>query len=287
MQRACAAGREGLIAKRDDAPYRGERGSSWLKLKCQRRQEFVVFGYTLRSDDAQAVGSLVLGVHDAAGKLQPAGSVGTGWDRAAAHELLQRLRKLDRATPPFDGGAPGPGCWPRGAKREHSVRPRLVVEVAFGDWTPAGLIRHASFVAVRGDKPARAIVREQALAPDEIATDSSAAERRRRPAADAATTGRTGVRLTHAERVIDAATGLTKRDLARYYDSMAEFLLPQLKGGRWRCCARRKGWTGRCSSRSTVVRASPASASSTPHFGPAMSRCWRWPRTRRCWGRRR
>lgn len=204
---ACRAGGEGVIAKRADAPYRGTRDASWLKLKCQARQEFVVGGYTVRSDDAGAVGSLLLGVHDREGRLLHAGSVGTGWDRRTATALLKRLQPLEAKAPPFAEGARAPGRWSRRAGGEHWVRPELVVEVAFGEWTPAGHIRHASFAGVRSDKPAADIVRER---PRDMTVPD--------------------LQITHPERVIDAASKSTKLDLVRYYASVAAFILPQLQG---------------------------------------------------------
>jgi bifunctional non-homologous end joining protein LigD len=169
-------------------------------------------------------------VHDAHGSLQHAGSVGTGWTRAAARQLLPQLRKLDCPAPPFEGGARAAGRWSKAAQSPHWVHPRLVVEVAFAEWTPAGHIRHASFVAVRGDKAARTITREQPLAPAEVsAADAAANSIRKKPQNSRAPAPGLRVRLTHAERVIDASSGLTKADLAHYYDSVAEFLLPHLK----------------------------------------------------------
>lgn len=213
---ACEAGLEGIIAKRDDAPYRAARDGRWLKLKCHARQEFVVGGYTLRSDDAQAVGSLLLGVHDEAGALRHAGSVGTGWDRATAQALRRKLKALETATPPFTEGPRAPGRWSRRTGGEQWVKPRLVVEVAFAGWTPAGHVRHASFVGERGDKPAREIRREDAA-----------------PAAAPAAAGDTAapaVKVTHPTRVVDAASGATKLDLVRFYERIAPFLLPHLAG---------------------------------------------------------
>jgi bifunctional non-homologous end joining protein LigD len=212
LHEACAQGREGLMAKRADAPYRSARSSDWLKLKCRHRQEFVVAGYRLRSDDAAAVGSLLLALHDAQGRLQPAGSVGTGWDRDTARALLRRLRPLISQGPPFADGASG-------AKAQHWVRPQLVVEADFGGWTPAGRVRHAVFRGIRADKPAQAVVRERPRKPVQLSTDNPAAA-----------PGGPALHLTHPQRVIDASTGLTKRDLAQYYESVAELLLPQLKG---------------------------------------------------------
>jgi bifunctional non-homologous end joining protein LigD len=220
MQAACERRFEGVMAKRRDAPYRSARTDTWLKLKCHRRQEFVVGGFTDRSDAGGEIGSLLLGVHDAKGRLLHAGSVGTGWDTRAARGLHAQLAKLERATSPFDDAAeaePGQGRGPRrrsGAPRW--VKPSLVVEVKFGEWTPAGRIRHASFVAVRGDKPARAIGREPSAAPPDAAPADPVALH--------------GIKVSHPERVIDAKSGLTKLDLVRYYDSVAEWILPHLQG---------------------------------------------------------
>ncbi len=213
LQAACKAQHEGVIAKRSDSSYRGRRDDSWLKLKCRLRQEFVVGGYTLRANDAAAVGSLVLGVHDAEGRLLHAGSVGTGWDSATAQRLRQRLDKLARTTTPFaPAPAAGPGVAAGAARRRgagsapalvHWVQPKTVVEVNFGEWTPAGHIRHASFLGLRSDKPARDIGREPVAA---------------------------GPNISHPGRVIDAQSGQRKIDLAQYYAAVSAWLLPQLAG---------------------------------------------------------
>ena len=241
LQAACAAGREGLIAKQADAPYRSARNSSWLKLKCHLRQEFVIGGYTARSDDANVVGSLLLGVHGDDGRLCPVGSVGTGWNTATARSLLQKLRPLQRQTSPFDSNT-APGRWARaGAGRECWVRPTLVAEVRFAQWTAAKRIRHATFLALRTDKAARDITRELVLGA--AAAGLAAAEPVRAatvttststcaagvPSAVKRTSNMSSPKVTHGERVIDAASGCTKLDLVRYYDSVAEFMLPHLQ----------------------------------------------------------
>lgn len=226
---ACRMNLEGVMAKRADAPYSSQRSESWLKLKCKLRQEFVVCGYTQRSDGAAQVGSLLLGVHAEGGKLLPAGSVGTGWDSLEAADLLKQLEPLRRDKPPFDSAPGKPGRWSRrSSAAEVWVEPRLVAEVTFAEWTPEGQVRHASFLALRRDKPARAIVREEAKA---FAGDSAG-----RGAAPASK-GRSGdasnavgsVKVSNPERVIDPSTGLTKLDLVRYYESVADFILPHLK----------------------------------------------------------
>ncbi|HWP19000.1 MAG TPA: DNA ligase D [Burkholderiaceae bacterium] len=206
---ACRMGLEGVILKRPDAPYVSARGETWIKLKCSWRQEFVVGGYTLRADAPDQVGSLLLGYHDDHGRLKFAGSVGTGWGAKTGRELLVALRRLEAKRPPFDGEVKR-GRWTRRRPgSEHWVKPQLVVEVSFGDWTPDGHVRHASFKGLRIDQPADAVTREQA-------------------AAALPSAPRAGVKVTHPDRVVDPSTGLRKVDLVRYYESVADRMLPHL-----------------------------------------------------------
>jgi len=220
LQSACRLKLEGVIAKRQDAPYVSRRTENWLKLKCQQRQEFVIGGYTDRRGerDGAHIGSLLLGVHDDDGTLRSVGSVGTGWDSAMAAELKTKLVKLQADASPF-ATAPKPGRGPRGAEGERRwVKPTLMAEVSFGEWTPDGQIRHASFEGLRTDKPAKRITRERAVTVKTKASTSTSAKTR--PA----------TKVTHPERVIDKSTGLTKLDLVRYYEGVAERMLPHLKG---------------------------------------------------------
>jgi bifunctional non-homologous end joining protein LigD len=220
LESACRMNMEGVIAKRADAPYVSRRSETWLKLKCKLRQEFVVCGYVDRSDGAAQVGSLLLGVHDEQGQLVSVGSVGTGWGAEEARELKLELAPLETGKVPFAAGVAKPGRWSRRvAGSERWVTPKLVAEVEFAEWTPDGQIRHAAYVALRTDKPAKSITREVASAPP-------AAQPVR--GADKAAVG--GIKVSHGERVIDAATGTTKLALVRYYESVAEWILPHLKG---------------------------------------------------------
>ena len=223
LRSACQMEVEGVIAKRADAPYVSRRSETWLKLKCKLRQEFVVCGYTDRTDEADQVGSLLLGVHDDDGKLTSVGSVGTGWSSDEAREIKQKLLPLAATTAPFDKGDTKPGRWSkRKAGSERWVKPKLLAEVSFAEWTPDGQIRHASFIGLRDDKPASVIVRER---PKAVGAPAAASSRR-----TAAGSSSASVTVTHGDRVIDATTGITKLDLVRYYDSVAEFILPHLKG---------------------------------------------------------
>ncbi|NRF65519.1 DNA ligase D [Aquincola sp. S2] len=220
---------EGLMAKRADAPYVSRRSETWLKLKTRQRQEFVVGGFTDRGGarNAAEIGSLLLGVHDERGKLIPVGSVGTGWDGRSAAELKATLVTLERKGSPFAGDAAPPGGrWSRrNAGLERWVEPQLVAEVSFADWTPDEQIRHATFEGLRADKPAAQVRREVVR---------MVGDRKAAPAANDvdAPNGRqrTQVKVSHPERVIDPSSGLTKLDLVRYYESVADWILPHLKG---------------------------------------------------------
>ncbi len=234
LRSACQMQMEGVIAKRADAPYVSRRSETWLKLKCRLRQEFVVCGYTDRTDRTDQVGSLLLGIHDDSGKLVSVGSVGTGWSSEEASELKQKLLPLAAATSPFDKGAPRPGRWSRRkAGSERWVKPRLLAEVSFAEWTPDEQIRHASFIGLRDDKPVKAIVRER---PRQLGASAAPDGKQQARGTSAAS-----VKVSHGERVIDEATGATKLDLVRYYESVAQFILPHLKG---RPCSLVRGPTG-------------------------------------------
>ncbi|NUZ07853.1 DNA ligase D [Piscinibacter koreensis] len=237
LEAACRMKLEGVIAKRADAPYVSARTTTWLKLKCARRQEFVICGFTDRSGAKDEVGSLILGYH-ANGVLRYAGNVGTGWDGRTGSALHRRLVAIEVATPTLDPEAVKPGRWSkRSAGGERWVEPVLVAEVAFTDWTPDGHVRHPLFKALRDDKDAAEVTREDAEAVPVVAapttppmpkapsvaartTAAAAPGRARGPAAP--------LKISNPERVIDASTGLKKRDLLHYYESVAERMLPHL-----------------------------------------------------------
>jgi bifunctional non-homologous end joining protein LigD len=224
---ACAMKLEGIIAKRADAPYVCARTETWLKLKCSLRQEFVIGGFTLREGSAAEVGSMMLGVHDERGVLRYAGNVGTGWDAKTGKRLLATLKKHEVAASPFEPGAVKPGRWSRRRPGgEHWVEPTLVAEVSFTEWTPDGHVRHGKFHGLRDDKPAKSITREEAVTLS-AGTDASAAVAK---GAAGGAPRSAGVKVSNPERVIDPSTGLRKLDLVRYYESVAERMLPHLKG---------------------------------------------------------
>jgi bifunctional non-homologous end joining protein LigD len=217
---ACQMGLEGVMAKKRDSPYTSGRTEAWLKLKSSLRQEFVVAGFTDRSGSKGEVGGLLLAYHQD-GKLRYAGNVGTGWDSKTGQELHARLVKLEVDKPVLDASTVTPGRWSkRSAGAERWVKPQLIAEVSFSEWTPDGRVRHPTYKGLRVDKPPSAITREPTLH-GRIASGAAAGK----PAAPPSPS----VRVSNPERVIDPTTGLTKVDLVRYYESVAEWILPHLK----------------------------------------------------------
>lgn len=150
---ACRLGWEGIIAKRAEAPYRPGRSRDWLKFKCLNGQEFVIGGYTDPQRSRVGFGALLLGYFDDAGDLVYAGKVGTGFDTRTLLDLHDKLVRLETSQSPFGKGKPPD----RGV---HWVRPRLVGEVVFSEWTRDGELRHPSYQGLRDDKSAEEVVRE-------------------------------------------------------------------------------------------------------------------------------
>jgi bifunctional non-homologous end joining protein LigD len=154
---ACKRGLEGIVSKRRDRPYAPGRGASWVKTKCLLRQEFVIGGYTDPEGTRTHIGALLVGYHER-GKLVYAGKVGTGFSMKTLVELKRALEPHELARCPFTPEPPRAWTGPN----RHWVAPVLVGEVAFSEWTNDGRLRHPSFQGLRADKPAHAIVREQA-----------------------------------------------------------------------------------------------------------------------------
>jgi DNA ligase D-like protein (predicted ligase) len=151
---ACGRGWEGLVVKRADSPYRSGRSRDWLKFKCENSQEFVIGGYTDPQGSRAGFGALLIGYYDADGRLAYAGKVGTGFDSSTLTSLLQAMEGLEQPRPSFDRGK-----LPRTAV--HWIRPELVGEVGFSEWTSAGELRHPRYLGLRRDKHARSVTRER------------------------------------------------------------------------------------------------------------------------------
>jgi bifunctional non-homologous end joining protein LigD len=214
---ACKLSLEGVIGKRRDAPYVSGRSKTWIKLKCGQRQEFIVGGYTAPQGSRSGFGALLLGVHDADGELRYAGRVGTGFDEKLLRSVYAALQPLKVSKSAFANPPSG-----RLAQGVQWVRPTLVAEASFAQWTEGGIVRHAVFHGLRIDKPAREIGREKTDMPDIQKKKSKTALQKNGDSV-------AGVAISHPDRVIDPFSGVTKIELARYYEAISARLLPHLK----------------------------------------------------------
>lgn len=154
FKQACAHGTQGIVSKLASSFYESGRSRNWLKVKCSKRQEFVIAGYTTSKKGMPGFGSLILGVYEK-GKLVYSGRVGTGFTEKQRVELKKKLDKISRKTSPFGLQPIDPDL-----REAHWVHPKLVCEVAFTEWTSDGLIRHPSFQGLREDKRPEDVHRE-------------------------------------------------------------------------------------------------------------------------------
>jgi bifunctional non-homologous end joining protein LigD len=228
FDQACRVGLEGIISKRRDQPHQPGRHGGWVKTKCIQRQEFVIGGFTDPEGSRVGIGALLIGFYDGS-RLVFSGKVGTGFSHKLAVDLRKRLDAIGQKACPFD--PPPPGALGRTA---HWVRPDLVGEVEFTEWTSDGKIRHPSFQGIRADKKPREVVRErerearQAVAP---ITKRAAAKSGRRDRDGQPTPANgvvAGVRISHPERVLFPGPSITKLDLARYYERIADWIVPHV-----------------------------------------------------------
>jgi bifunctional non-homologous end joining protein LigD len=228
---------EGVIAKLADSTYEaGRRSRSWLKLKLERRQELVVGGFTEPRNSREHFGAILLGYYDRDDSLVYAGHTGTGFTRASLRDLYARLVRLERKTSPFTTP-------PRTNERAHWVRPSIVVEVKFNEWTADGKLRQPVFLGVRDDKDPHDVVHEPSTLVGESARPSSRRNGRRSSAAAVVDRLReierssgggmlelpTGtLAVSNLDKTFFPATRQTKGDLMRYYADMAPHILPAI-----------------------------------------------------------
>lgn len=212
LQHACHMHLEGVISKLATARYEKGRSKGWIKSKCSKRQEFVIGGFTLPSK-GKGIGALVLGYYED-GELHYAGRVGTGFTAQLSLELRQQLEKLRAMKSAFS--EPLPGIARKGVQY---VKPRLVCEVAYTEWTESGALRHPSFQGLREDKPAISVGKDRAAKPPAIASGSPIA-------------GHvfSGVKISHPDKVLYPESGVTKGMVAEYYARMADAILTYAAG---------------------------------------------------------
>ncbi len=215
LESACQMKLEGLIGKRAGSTYVSKRSSSWVKIKCKNRQEFIIVGYTDPKGARSGFGALLLGLHDEAGALHYAGKVGTGFNQVTLKSLHAKLKALEVDKSPLAKAPPAADV--RGA---HWLKPELMCEVAFAEMTRQGVIRHSVFHGLRSDKPAQAITHER---PAKAATTGSG----KAAASTANSAGK--IKISNPERIIDKTIGATKMELARFYAEVAPWALPHLR----------------------------------------------------------
>jgi bifunctional non-homologous end joining protein LigD len=196
----CAAGQEGIISKTIDGRYRSARTRNWVKVKCTLRQEFVIIGWKNSSAKGRPFSSLLLAQHEK-GALVYKGNVGTGFDTDTLAALAKAMKPLETDSKPADVGRPE-------SRGVTWLKPRLVAEIAFSEFTHDGSVRHGSFVGLRGDKQAEVVKPEVAQeAPEEEL-----------------------VTISNRDRVIFPESGQTKGELADYYQAIAPLMLPWAAG---------------------------------------------------------
>jgi bifunctional non-homologous end joining protein LigD len=243
LQNVGQLGLEGMISKRADLPYRGGRGPAWQKIKCMRRQEMVIGGFTDPEGSRHGFGALLLGVYEPDGRLAYSGKVGTGFSDASLVALSRSLSALGQNESPFHNP-------PQGAegRRAHWVRPVLVAEVAFAEWTDDGTLRHPVFLGSRADKRAADVVREPAAtsndgeAPDEPPPPRPRAKTR----AVADKNAVAGIVVSNPDKKLYPEAAVTKRDLALYYAAVGEWMLPHVRGRPLTLLRCPNGWNDEC-----------------------------------------
>jgi bifunctional non-homologous end joining protein LigD len=211
---------EGIVGKKVRSRYVGGRSPDWIKVKCQRRQEFVIGGYTDPQGTRGYFGALHIGLYDGP-RLAYVSKVGTGFDEKALKEIWDMLQPLRRQTSPFDVNSPA-------GRGHHWVEPKLVCEVRYTEWTRDGGIRHPTFLGMRPDKKPADVRRETPAAPALAALETPVPARSLRASSRSAR-GEPRVALTNLGKVFWPDEGYTKGDMIAYYDAVAPLLLPYLK----------------------------------------------------------
>ena len=223
---ACEAGMEGIIGKKADSVYSGNRNGDWVKLKCDKRQEFVIGGYSLSDKRISGVSSLLLGVYDG-GELMYAGRAGTGISQNDMKILESKFEGLKRKEPPFKHV-------PKIKSNEKVtwLEPKLAAEIKFAEWTKDNLLRHASYKGLREDKDPMDIRKERAE--DNFKMELNADKKTVKVKSNEAKLEAKGliiegVKISSPDKIIFQELNITKEDVVRYYSKVAERMLPYVR----------------------------------------------------------
>jgi bifunctional non-homologous end joining protein LigD len=234
FKKCAQLGLEGIISKRRDRLYRAGRGEDWLKSKCVQRDEFVIGGYTDSAASPRDLGALLVGYYVPGKGLAYAGKVGTGFSEKTHRDLRERLKAREQDASPFAGLTE----WDKTA---HWIKPDLVAEVEYRNWTRNGLLWHSAFLGLREDKVAETVVRDDAGPSVKVAgvkkqqkpASKSKPEKPAKPRPQRSLTASEektlrSVVLTNPGRILYPAEGITKRDLVAYYAAVADWMLPHV-----------------------------------------------------------
>lgn len=218
---ACQSALEGVICKKKNARYKQERSADWIKVKCLNRQEFVIGGYTEPGGRRTGFGALLLGVYDDQDRLRYCGRVGTGFTRSSLEMLSDKLESRIRKESPFVN--------PPDDEDVHWTQPDLVAEVEFREWTQMDRLRQPSFKGLREDKKPHQIHREtpSSTITEEQSPQAPKAEAKKKPR-DSKSNVVGGVVISNPNKVLYPEQEVSKMDLAKYYDKVADFMLPHL-----------------------------------------------------------
>nr|HAT8715015.1 DNA ligase D [Legionella jordanis] len=204
FENACQLQLEGVISKNIHSSYQEKRSKSWLKIKCSHRQEFVIGGYSKAKGARQYFRSLFLGVYDDEGELVYCGNVGTGFSDESLKQVYQKLQPLISDDMPFK-------IKPNDSKGAVWVKPKLVAEIEFSEWTSENKLRHPSFKGLREDKKASAVKRETQVEVSRVEKEPQSKD---------------AVKLSNAHKILYKEDHITKQDLYDYYDEISDFILP-------------------------------------------------------------
>lgn len=227
-KKACRAGLEGIVSKDIHGIYEYRRSKSWLKSKCIQRQEFVIGGFTKPKGSREGFGSLLVGLYNDKKQLIYSGHVGTGFDRKSLNDLFKQLKDMTQENNPFyrleDRSITNKVTW---------VKPQLVAELEFTEWTADHILRHPSFLGLRQDKPAKTVEAESMIKKKELKSKSKFKSKPRNGNKDNhddlnEKINMLDIELSHPNKIIEITKSISKLELAEYYQKIAPWILPHI-----------------------------------------------------------
>jgi bifunctional non-homologous end joining protein LigD len=212
FQKSCELALEGIISKDSTSQYVSKRTTSWLKIKCLKRQEFVIGGFTNPRGTRSHFGSLLIGTYNKRGDLIYNGHVGTGFTESSLQSLYKLLKARKSSTNPFSTKPPR-------LKEINWVKPNLIAEIEFTEWTKDNSLRHPSFKGLRNDKKSANIIKETPIPVENVLTKNKAKTKMQK---------KSDFKLTNPNKILYSEDKISKQDLAEYYDTVQKWILPYI-----------------------------------------------------------